>query len=231
MKKLWMSWSTGKDSAFALLELSRNPAFAAYDACGLFTTVNESNDRVAMHSTRVELLRLQAEALGLPLEIVRIPDKCPNSVYEAKMAELIAKASAAGITAFGFGDLFLEDIRGYREHQLAGSGIEAVFPLWGKDTAALAREMWESGLEAVITCVDPAKLPPAFAGQPFRPETLASFPPGIDPCGENGEFHTFVSHAPNFRARIPASVGETVERGGFFFADVKAVANAEAKLL
>ncbi len=217
MKKLWMSWSTGKDSAYALLELKKN---SNYEVAGLFTTVTADYERVAMHSTREILLQLQADALGLPLEIVRIPANCSNEIYETKMQELIEKAIASDVTAMGFGDLYLEDIRNYRVRLLANSGIEPVFPLWGRSTNVLAQEMFASGIEAVLTCIDPTKLSSSFAGRFFNAQTIKDMPANIDPCGENGEFHTFVFSSPNFSKRIPITVGEKVERGGFVFADV-----------
>jgi uncharacterized protein (TIGR00290 family) len=224
MKTLWMSWSSGKDSAFALLQLLRNPQFRV---TGLFCTVNSDFERVAMHSTRLDLLHRQAEALGLPLELVEIPAACSNDIYEEAMRKLFAKARQSRVQAMGFGDLFLEDIRAYRERQLAGSGIEAIFPLWGRPTKELAREMWAAGLEATLTCVDPRQLPASFAGRDFDIHTVDAFPSGVDPCGENGEFHTFVHALPAFRHRIPVRVGERVERGGFVFADVLPAESAQ----
>jgi len=217
MKNLWMSWSSGKDSAYALAEIYKNPV---YRVTGLFTSVNEEYGRVAMHSTRESLLRRQADALGLPLEIVALPAECSNEVYEQKMQALLGKAVKAGVSAMGFGDLFLEDIRAYRERQLRGTGIEAVFPLWRRPTDLLAGEMLNSGIEAVLTCIDPAKLAPSFAGRFFDGNLLRDLPAGVDPCGENGEFHTFVYAAPIFRERISVTVGETVKRGDFVYADV-----------
>lgn len=216
-KKLWMSWSTGKDSAYALHALRRNEK---YEVTALFTTVTEDYDRVAMHSTRHALLRQQAEVLGLPLEVVLIPANCTNEIFETQMRELIAKAKAASVTAMGFGDLYLADIRQYRERLLEGTGIEPVFPLWEIPTSALAREMLASGVKAVLTCIDPKKLAPAFAGRFYDTKLLSDFPSGIDPCGENGEFHTFVFDAPGFASAIPISVGERVQRGEFVYSDV-----------
>lgn len=217
MKKLWMSWSSGKDSAYALSELKKS---GEYEVTGLFTTVNKDYERVAMHSTRESLLKKQAEALGLPLEIVYIPADCTNEIYEESMQALIQKAFASGVVAMGFGDLYLQDIRDYRERLLAESGIQAVFPLWQRPTDVLAQQMSEAGLEAILTCIDPSKLPSSFAGRFFNAETIRDFPQGVDPCGENGEFHTFVFASPDFKNRIEVRIGETVERGGFIFADV-----------
>lgn len=212
-----MSWSSGKDSAFALAELYKNPN---YKVTGLFTSINEEYGRVAMHSTRETLLRRQAEALGLPLEIVPLPVDCSNKIYESKMSALIKKAMKAGVSAMGFGDLYLEDVRKYRERQLLGSGIEAVFPLWQKRTDLLAKDMQIAGIEAVLTCIDPSRLPTSFAGRYFNAQLLDDLPQNVDPCGENGEFHTFVFAGPNFRNKIPIQVGETVKIGNFVYADV-----------
>lgn len=215
--KLWMSWSTGKDSAYALHLIKRNPD---YDVVGLFTTVTRDFGRVAMHSTRESLLRRQAEALGLPLEVVYIPAQASNEVYEERMRGLIAHALERGVEAMAFGDLFLEDIRAYRERLLKPSGLHAVFPLWKKPTAELAQEMLRAKIKAVLTCVDPRQLSPAFAGREFDAQLLREFPERVDPCGENGEFHTFVYGSPDFRYEIKIQKGEIVERDGFVFADV-----------
>jgi uncharacterized protein (TIGR00290 family) len=217
MEKLWMSWSSGKDSAFALAELLKSKDF---EVTGLFTSLNETYGRVAMHSTRLELLNQQANELGLPLELVPLPANCTNEIYEHQMQILIKKAKANGVTAMGFGDLFLQDVRDYRVRQLEGSGIRAVFPLWGRPTKALAAEMTVAEFGAILTCIDPKKLPHSFAGKLFNGETLSEFPDGVDPCGENGEFHSFVYKSPNFKNEIPISIGERLEREGFVFADV-----------
>lgn len=212
-----MSWSTGKDSAYALYKLKKDLSF---QVTGLFTTVNKDYERVAMHSTRQVLLEKQADALGLPLEIVYIPANCSNEIYAASMESLVQKAIASGVEAIGFGDLFLQDIRNYREQLLAKSGIEPVFPLWQIPTHQLAQEMASLGFEAILTCIDPSKLPTSFAGRNFNSQTIRDFPKDVDPCGENGEFHTFVYSSPNFNNQIPVTVGEVVERDGFVFADV-----------
>ena len=212
-----MSWSSGKDSAFALSKLRRS---VEYNVDGLFTTVNSDYSRVAMHSTRLSLLRQQAEELRLPLEIVQVPAVCTNEIYEERMLKLIAVAKSLDVKAFGFGDLFLSDIRLYRERMLFGTGIEPVFPLWNLPTNELASDMLNSGIKAVLTCIDPAQMPAFFAGRFFTAETTREFPAGVDPCGENGEFHTFVFGSPDFRREISISIGERVERGGFVFADV-----------
>ncbi len=212
----WLSWSSGKDSAWSLHELRR----AGAPVTGLFTTVNAAFDRVAMHAVRRELLEAQARAAGLPLHVIEVPYPCPDADYARIMAAFVERATAAGVTAMAFGDLFLADIRAYRETQLAGTGIAPIFSLWQKDTRALAREMIAGGLVAHITCIDPAKLDRTFAGRAFDAALLAALPRGVDPCGENGEFHTFVSSGPMFAASVAVTVGEIVERDGFVFADM-----------
>ncbi len=221
--RLLLSWSSGKDSAWTLYRLQRE---GRYEVAGLVTTVNEAFERVAMHAVRVELLEAQARAADLPLWRVPLPHPCPNSEYERAMRALIERARAHGVTHMAFGDLFLQDIRAYRERQLAGTGITPVFPLWGADTAALAREMLGGGLQALLTCVDPRRLAPSFAGRPFDAGLLAALPPGADPCGENGEFHTFCHAGPMFREPIPVHAGAIVERDGFVYADVLPAAHA-----
>jgi uncharacterized protein (TIGR00290 family) len=215
--RAWMSWSSGKDSAFALhaARTSRELEIVA-----LLTTVNETHARVAMHAVRESLLEAQADALGLPLVKVPIPSPCPNEIYEARMNEAMARAREDGVRDMIFGDLFLRDIRAYRESKLGPSGMRAHFPLWNRDTTALAREMIDSGLEAILTCVDPRVLDAKFAGRTFDAQLLADLPKGIDPCGENGEFHTFVYAGPMFGAPIAIERGEIVTRDGFVFADV-----------
>jgi uncharacterized protein (TIGR00290 family) len=215
--KLILSWSSGKDSAFALhtLRLAKS-----YEIVGLLTTVNQVHDRVAMHAVRRELLRLQARAADLPLIEVDLPFPCSNDEYEARMRAFVQQALGLGVSAVAFGDLFLEDVRAYRERQLAGTGLTPVFPLWGKPTAALAREMIASGLEARLTCVDPKQIDPSFAGRPFDQRLLDELPPSADPCGERGEFHTFVWAGPMFRAPVDVLPGEIVTRDGFVFADL-----------
>lgn len=215
--KAWLSWSTGKDSAWAL-HVTRQRAEVEIVAC--LTTVNRSFGRVAMHAVRESLLDAQAQAAGLPLVKVSIPSPCPNSVYEQAMEDAMRQAQAEGIRHVVFGDLFLEDIRKYREEKLAACGMQGLFPIWGLDTPRLAREMVEAGLRAYITCVDPKKLDRTFAGRTFDERWLANLPAGIDPCGENGEFHTFAYAGPMFREPIAADVGEIVERDGFIFADL-----------
>jgi uncharacterized protein (TIGR00290 family) len=211
-----VSWSSGKDSAFALHEARRE-----LDIVGLLTTVTAEFDRVSMHGVRRELLVRQAEAVGLPCTIVEIPSPCPNEVYERAMATALADAQAQGITHVVFGDLFLADIRAYREAKLASVGMHGVFPLWGRDTKQLAAEMIDAGLRATITCIDPRQLDRSFAGRVFDDSLLRDLPPDVDPCGEHGEFHTFATHGPMFRTPIATQVGDIVERDGFVFADLR----------
>jgi uncharacterized protein (TIGR00290 family) len=215
--KTWLSWSSGKDSAWSLHVL-RSGGHAEVTA--LFTTVNAAFDRVAMHAVRRELLEAQAQAAGLPLNAIEIPHPCPNADYERIMGAFVARARAEGVAAMAFGDLFLADIRAYRERQLAGTGIAPLFPLWGRDTPALAREMIDGGLEAYVTCVDPRRLDRGFAGRRFDQAFLADLPEGVDPCGENGEFHTFAAGGPMFSAPLAVRPGAVIERDGFVFADL-----------
>jgi uncharacterized protein (TIGR00290 family) len=215
--KSLLAWSSGKDSAYSLHVLRQS---ADVEVVGLLTTVNERYDRVAMHAVRRELLEAQAEAAGLPLLVVPIPDPCPNAAYEAAMEKALAVAREQGAAAVAFGDLFLEDVRSYRQQRLAGSGLTPLFPLWGRPTHELAAEMLAAGLRARITCVDPRALPASFAGRDFDAGLLAALPPGVDPCGENGEFHTFAWDGPMFRRAVPVRGGEVVTRDGFVFADL-----------
>ena len=215
--KALIAWSSGKDSAWALHEARRAGNF---DIVGALTTVTDTFARVSMHGVREEVLRAQLDAAGLPAIIVRIPYPCPNDVYEARMAEALAAAKAGGISAIIFGDLFLEDVRAYRVAKLAGTGIEPVFPLWQRPTDQLARDMIAGGLETYLATVDLKKLPASFAGRKFDGGLLADFPHGIDPCGENGEFHSCVVAGPMLAHKIPISVGETIERDGFAYADL-----------
>jgi len=212
-----LSWSSGKDSAWSLHVLRQRPDVSVV---GLVTTVNAAFDRVAMHGVRRALLDAQAEAAGLPLHVLPIPHPCPNTDYERIMGAFVAQQAAAGVEAMAFGDLFLEDIRRYREGKLAGSGIVPLFPLWGLDTGRLAREMIGGGLEAYVTCVDPKKLPRTFAGRRFDLGLLADLPADVDPCAENGEFHTFACAGPMFTRPIAVKTGEIVTRDGFVFCDV-----------
>jgi uncharacterized protein (TIGR00290 family) len=212
----WLSWSSGKDSAWSLEVLRRD----GVEVTGLFTTINATFDRVAMHAVRRTLLEAQARAAGLPLHLIDIPYPCPNVDYERAMGAFVDQAKAAGVEAMAFGDLFLADIRAYREERLAGTGITPLFPLWQRETGKLARDMIDGGLAAHLTCVDPAKLDPKFAGRTFDRALLGELPEGVDPCGENGEFHTFVSAGPMFRHPVPVRIGEVVARDGFVFADM-----------
>lgn len=218
MKKLLLSWSSGKDSAWALHRLRLH---GGYEIAGLVTTLNAAFDRVAMHSTRRALVEAQAAAAGLPLTIVPLPWPCSNAHYEAAMTAVCAQAVSQGIQAMAFGDLFLEDIRQYRIDKLRDTGLEPIFPVWGLDTKSLAAEMIAAGLRARLVCVDPKKLPAAFAGREFDAALLRDLPPGIDPCGENGEFHTAVYAGPMFREPIPVEAGEVVARDNFVFADLR----------
>ena len=215
--KAWLAWSSGKDSAWAL-HVARQQG--QMDVVGLLTTVTAAYGRVSMHGVREAVLAAQAKATGLPLHRVLIPAPCPNEVYEDAMRHAMDKARTEGVTRVIFGDLFLEDIRAYREGKLAPVGMKAVFPLWGPDTRTLAHEMIAGGLRAYITCLDPRKVPREFAGHPFDESLLAALPPGCDPCAENGEFHTCVVAGPMFSRPVGVRVGETVEREGFVFTDV-----------
>jgi uncharacterized protein (TIGR00290 family) len=217
MTRVALSWSTGKDSAWALHLLRQDPNV---EVVALVTTLNEQFDRVAMHAVRHQLLDLQAESAGLPLWTVPLPWPCSNEQYELRMTALYERAAGEAVQAIAFGDLFLTDIRAYREKQLAGTGLAPLFPVWQIPTADLALTMIVSGLRAKITCVDPKVLPAAFAGREFDSQFLADLPRHIDPCGENGEFHSFVYDGPVFRQPVNVSVGEIVERDGFVFADL-----------
>ena len=212
-----MCWSSGKDSAWALHTLRTR---GEVEVAGLLTTINQAAGRVAMHAVRERLLEMQAEALGLPLTKVLIPEPCSNEQYEAAMAEAVGRAMADGVTAMAFGDLFLEDIRRYREEKLAPTGITPLFPIWGLETAQLARDMVGAGLRAHVTCVDPKQLDPSFAGRTFDDAMIDALPEGVDPCGERGEFHTFAYQGPMFARPIEVRPGVVVERAGFVFADV-----------
>jgi uncharacterized protein (TIGR00290 family) len=215
--KLLLSWSSGKDSAWALHQLRRSDEF---ELVGLVTTVNRSFGRVTMHAVREVLLERQAAASGLPLWKVPIPYPCSNDRYAQAMTELLERARSAGVSVMAFADLFLEEVRLYRERQLEGSGVEPLFPLWGLPTEELARKMVARGLRARITCIDPKLLPRSFAGREFDADLLDELPDGVDPCGENGEFHTFAHGGPMFREPIPVESGEIREREGFVFADL-----------
>ena len=231
--KAWVAWSSGKDAAWALhvvggMSTSRDsrredtpPTMAGeVEVVGLLTTITEPYDRVSMHGVRREIVEAQAEAVGLPLHKVLIPAPCSNEAYEAAMARAMTAAKAEGVTHVIFGDLYLEDVRRYREEKLAPTGIRPLFPLWGADTRTLAREMIAAGVRAHVTCLDPRKLPRELAGHAYDIAFLDALPAGADPCGENGEFHTCILAGPMFRQPIAASVGITVERDGFVFTDL-----------
>ena len=217
-KKILVSWSSGKDSAWTLHILRQSDD---YEVVGLLTTMNAAFDRVAMHGTRRELVETQAQAAGLPLRLVPLPWPCSNEHYEAAMREACRRAVDDGIEAVAFGDLFPEDVRRYREEKLAGTGLAPIFPLWGLPTHALVAEMIAAGVRARIVCVDPAKLPREFAGRDLNKGVLAAMPAEVDPCAERGEFHTVAYAGPMFRSAIPVENGEIVERDGFVFADVR----------
>jgi uncharacterized protein (TIGR00290 family) len=217
MKKVLLSWSSGKDCAWSLHLLRKQPDI---EVVALLTTLNGAANRVAMHGVRRFLLEAQADRTRLPLWAVDLPWPCSNKDYEDRMRTVCGRATAEGIIAVAFGDLFLEDIRAYRVRQLEGTGLEPLFPVWQIPTAALARTMIDSGVKAKITCVDPARLPASLAGSEYDEQFLESLPATVDPCGENGEFHSFVYDAPVFDRPIPVRCGESVERDGFVFADV-----------
>ncbi len=223
--KVLVSWSSGKDSAWLLHRLRQQGTAVG----GLLTTINADAGRVAMHAVRTELLEAQARAAGLPVTMLPIPSPCPNEVYERTMAEAVRVAVAEGYSHIAFADLFLEDIRRYREERLAGTGLAPMFPLFGADTAALAREMIAAGLRARITCLDPRVLDRSLAGREFDGSLLRDLPATIDPCGERGEFHTFCYAGPMFSSAIPIQTGITVERDGFVFADMVPAADSRQR--
>jgi uncharacterized protein (TIGR00290 family) len=217
MKRILLSWSSGKDSAWCLHVLRKN---REHEILGLLTTFNEAADRVAMHAVRRELVERQAAAAGLPLWPVHLPWPCSNEQYEGLMAEACKTATSNGIEGIAFGDLFLEDVRAYREKQLKGTALEPIFPLWGQPTYELARGMIRSGLRAKLSCVDTNQLDAEFVGREFNEDLLAALPAGVDPCGERGEFHSFVYAGPMLNQEIPVLLGETVVRDQFVFADL-----------
>ncbi len=217
--RAWLSWSSGKDSAFALGEVLRS---REYDVVALLTTLSSEFGRVSMHGVREDLLDRQARTVGLPLEKIWIPYPCPNEVYEREMSRGLEKAKSDGVRHVVFGDLFLEDIRRYRESRLESVGMRGLFPLWGRNTAELARAMIAGGIRARIASLDTRQLPRTFAGREFNEELLEALPPNVDPCGERGEFHTFVTDARYFHEPVSVKVGPVVERDGFAFADLTA---------
>jgi uncharacterized protein (TIGR00290 family) len=216
--KALIAWSSGKDSAWALHHVRHA---GGVDIVGALTTVTDEFSRVSMHGVREELLAAQLDAAGLPAITVRIPFPCPNEVYEREMTAALAEAKARGVTHVVFGDLFLPDVRAYRETRLAEIGMSAIFPLWHVPTDALAKNMIDAGVEAHLVCVDLKVLPSRFAGRRYDHELLMNLPPGIDPCGENGEFHSFVTAGPMLTGKIPVAFGEIVERDGFAYADLQ----------
>jgi uncharacterized protein (TIGR00290 family) len=219
MKRILLSWSSGKDSAWCLHILRHREE---YEVVGLLTTFNEEANRVAMHSVRRELVERQAAMARLPLWTIPLPWPCSNDQYESLMAQACVKAVAEGIEGVAFGDLFLEDVRGYRVKNMKGTGLEPIFPVWGMPTHDLAKEMIASGTRAKLTCVDTEKLDRSFVGREFDEELLADLPDGVDPCGERGEFHSFVYAGPMFEAGIPVLVGERIVQDRFVFADLEA---------
>jgi uncharacterized protein (TIGR00290 family) len=223
---LLFSWSGGKDSAMALHSLLRNPEF---EVISLLTTVTEGFDRISMHGVRRELLHQQAESIGLPVEEVLIPPSCVNPVYEARMAESVLRFRQRGVLHVGFGDIFLEDLRAYREQKLLQTDMTAVFPIWKADTRELAARFMNDKFRAVTACIDPKKLDRSFAGRELDATFFRDLPSGVDPCGENGEFHTFVFDGPIFRSAISLHIGPVVERDSFVFCDLTPVRQGEQK--
>lgn len=216
-KKTLLSWSSGKDSAWALHLLRQD---STIDLLGLFTVMNQKYNRVSMHATRLEMLQRQAKGVNLPLQTINLPDPCTNEQCDAVMRNFFTESAAKGTQCMAFGDLFLEDVRKYRENHLKGTGIEPLFPLWGIPTGQFAEQMLSAGLDAYVSSVDLRKLPSRFAGRKWSWDLLKEFPKETDPCGENGEIHTVVVGGPMFRTPIPVSVGEIVERDGFVYADI-----------
>lgn len=216
-RSAWLSWSSGKDAAWTLLRMKQDPSLRV---TGLLTTVNATHGRVTMHATRERVLEAQARRIGLPLHKVALPWPCSNEIYESRMRRAMASALEAGVEQIAFGDLQLADVRAYRIEQFAGSGLEPVFPIWRQDTGALARGLVDAGFKAVLCCVDPAQLSPAFIGRTFDHALLEDLPAGVDPCGENGEFHTCVVDGPVFDEPLAVEAGDVVERDGFWFLDL-----------
>ena len=218
MRRVWLSWSSGKDSAMALAALQ---ALSDVEVVRLLVSFNAEADRVSIHAVRRDLVHAQAERLGLPIRTVELPNPCPNEVYETRMSSALVEAAEGGVTDIAFGDLFLEDVRAYRENMMAGTKLGTIFPLWHRPTAELAREVVDSGIRAIVTCVDTRQLDPRFAGREFDHVFLDELPTHVDRCGERGEFHTFVYDCPGFTRSIDVKVGAIVERDGFVFADVR----------
>jgi uncharacterized protein (TIGR00290 family) len=215
--KALIAWSSGKDSAWALHEIRRGGEF---EVVGALTTITETFGRVSMHGVRRDVLEAQLAAAGLPAVLVPIPYPCPNEIYEARMAAALSDAKKSGVTHIVFGDLFLQDVRAYREQKLAATGITPLFPLWHRPTAALAHQMIDAGLQTYLVCVDLKQMPKSFVGRRFDRTLLADMPATADPCGENGEFHTCVVAGPMLARKIPVETGEIVERDGFAYADL-----------
>jgi uncharacterized protein (TIGR00290 family) len=216
-KRTLLSWSSGKDIAWSLYVLRQQ---SDIDVVGLFSTVNQEAERVAMHAVRSELVQQQADSVGLPIQFIPIPYPCSNAEYDNIMAAFIAQVKEQGIDCIAFGDLYLEDIRKYREKNLEGTGITPIFPLWGKDTEMLSKEMVKHGLRAIVTCIDPRIMPSALAGKEYNTSFLELIPDNVDPCGENGEFHSFAFDGPMFKSAVNIVVGETVSRDGLLFTDL-----------
>lgn len=225
MVKTLLAWSSGKDSAWTLHVLKR---CANVEVVGLFTTLNEVADRVAMHAVRRKLVALQAEAARLPVDFIPLPSPCSNERYESAMAAYFSGARRRGVEQAAFGDLFLEDVRAYRERTMRNTGIAPIFPIFGSDTRRLAQSMVDAGVRARLTCIDPKQLSGDFAGRSFDGRLLNELPAHVDPCGENGEFHTFVTAGPMFGHEVPVTVGETIERDGFVFTDLRPAAGRSA---
>ena len=217
-KKVWLSWSSGKDSAWTFYQLQQDPEI---NLAGIFTTINQHRNRVAMHATRYSLLQAQADQMQIPLHIINIPEPCDNPTYEAVMLKLLQEAQQANVTDIAFGDLFLEDIRQYRINNLKATNINPIFPLWQQPTKELALTMIANGLKAIITCVDSKQLPAEFVGREFDTQLIDDLPDTVDPCGENGEFHTFVYAAPMFKEPLQCERGRHHQSGQFHFIDLK----------
>jgi|SRR5215472_16990902 len=217
LEPILFCWSSGKDSGMALHALLQQEQLRV---TALLTTVTEGYERISMHGVRRELLRLQAESTGLPLHEVRIPPQCVNRIYEARMEQALRLHYERGVRRVAFGDIFLEDLRAYREENLARIGMTALFPIWKRDTRELIREFHSNRFRAVTVCIDPKVLAPGFAGRELDESFFRDLPPNADPCGENGEFHTFVFDGPIFRWPIPVRTGEIVRRDGFVFCDL-----------
>ncbi len=219
LERIILSWSGGKDSALSLHEL-KSLMGHRFDVTGILTTLTEGYDRISMHGVRRQLLEAQSRSLGIPLQEVWIPPNASNEIYEERMAEALKKCAVEGVSRVAFGDLFLQDIRQYREKFFDNLGIECLFPIWGKDTKKLAEYFVDSGFKAIVCCVDPRKLGKEYCGREYDRSFLSELPKSVDKCGENGEFHTFVYDGPVFEERINVKVGETVERSGFCFTDI-----------